>query len=79
MTATRVTPGDLLEQLKPFPDDRRVVRAEPGEVTAGPGEALNKAQPDGIGHQHENDRYRVRLPPQRRDRRYRGCEDCVRR
>jgi len=41
--------------------------------------ALNKALADGIGHDCENDRYRVRLLPQRRDSRRGVCQNCVRR
>jgi hypothetical protein len=69
MTATRVTPGDLFEQLDPFSHHRRVVGAEPRNVAARSREALNKAQPDGIRDEHENDRYRARLLPQRCERR----------
>ena len=75
----RDTRRDLLEQLEPFSHQRRVVGAEPRDVAAGSREALNKAQPDGIGHEYENDRYRARLLPQRRDRRRGACENCVRR
>ena len=75
----RDTWRDLLEQLEPFSHHRRVNGAEPGDVAAGPREALNKAQPDGIAHEYENDRYRARLLLQRRDRRRGACENCVRR
>src|SRR6266481_7782039 len=68
---------NLLEQLQPFRIQRRIRRAEPGYVAAGPCEALNKALPDGIAHAHEDDRYRGRLLPQRRDHRRALCEDCV--
>src|SRR6266481_1150866 len=39
---------DLLEQLQPFCVERRVGRAEPSYVAAGPSEALNKALANGI-------------------------------
>src|SRR3974377_372478 len=42
---------DVLQQLEPFPDDRGTDAAEPGDVSAGPREALNHAQPDGILHE----------------------------
>jgi hypothetical protein len=63
---------DLLEQLQPFSQHRRVVGAEPRDVAAGSREALNKAQPDAIDHEYEDDRYRARPLPQCRDR-WRGA------
>ena len=50
---------DLLEQLKPFSHDRRIEGAEPGDVAAGPGEALYKPEPDRVDYKHKDDRYRV--------------------
>src|SRR5438874_2349978 len=52
---------DLLEQLQPFFENRRIVGAEPGDVAAGSREVLNNAQSNRIGHQNENDRYRASL------------------
>src|SRR6516225_2113717 len=73
------TRRDLLQQFEPFSHQRRVKGAEPGDIAAGSREALNKALSDGIGHPYENDWYCARLLPQRRDRRGRRCQDCVRR
>src|SRR6516164_8675014 len=75
----RDTGRDVLQQLEPFTDDRGTDAAKPCDVAAGPGEALNHAQPDGILHEHKHDRYRVRLLLHRVDRRRGACEDCVRR
>src|SRR3984893_10193175 len=51
----RYTWCDILQQLEPLPHQRRVQRAETGDVAARPSESLNQAQPDGIGHEYEND------------------------
>ena len=59
-------PRDLRRDLLaigPLSHDRRVVDAEPRDIAAGAREALHKAQPDGIDHQYENDRYRARQLP----------------
>jgi hypothetical protein len=65
--------------LKPLPEYRRVEGAETRHVAAGLREAPNKAQPDGIGDEHENDRYCARLLPQRHCRRRVACQKYVRR
>src|SRR5215469_1730642 len=53
--------GHLLEELEPFSHQLGIVFAEPRDVPAGSGEALNKAQPDGIDDQYEHDWYRSSL------------------
>src|SRR5438874_8316140 len=68
---------DLLEQLQPFSHQCWVSGAEPGDVAAGVRETLNKALAYGIVHKWENDRYRARLPLQRRDPRCGVCQNCV--
>src|SRR5438874_100589 len=52
---------DLLEQLQPFLENRRIEGAEPGDIAAGSREALHNAQSNRIGHQYEDDRYRASL------------------
>jgi hypothetical protein len=69
--------SDVLEQLEPFPDNRRVEGAEPRNVAPGSCEALDKTQRDGIDHEYENDRYRMRLLPQRHDRWRGDCQNCI--
>ena len=53
---------NLFEQLQPFRAHAEFKRQEPGDVAAGPSQALDEAGADGIGEAYEYDRHR---PPTR--------------
>jgi hypothetical protein len=58
----------LRQHPEPLAGHRRVEIGEAGDVSAGMGQALDEPLPDRVGDDHEDDRDRWRLPPQRRDR-----------
>src|SRR5262249_39829595 len=70
---------DHLQQLQPLPHDRRVPGAEPGDIASGARKALDKALPDGIGHEYTYNRDCACLLARDLNHRPGAREKCVRR
>jgi hypothetical protein len=58
---------DLRQQFHPFAGNRWGVIAEPSDVTAGMGQARDKALADWVSDDHKYERDRLRSSPQRVD------------